>query len=302
MRLVSFGPRGGEQPGVLDGAQIVALAPLLRRLGIAFADMNAVLGLWDHIAGAVAELVEDPSAERVALEAVRLGPPVPRPVSVVGVGRNYGVAGPDEPSPVPILFAKPVTTLIGPEDAIVRPAATDTLDYEAEIAVVIGRAGRHIDPRAAREHVAGYTIGSDVTAFDVMFPGHVADPDAMPAFLLQQLRGKGHDTFLPLGPTIVTADEAGDPDELEIITTVNGEERQRARAGDMLVGIDRLVADVSAVLELHPGDVILTGTPPGIGLQQDPPSFLREGDVVEITVPRIGSLRNAVVDEPRGAD
>jgi 2-keto-4-pentenoate hydratase/2-oxohepta-3-ene-1,7-dioic acid hydratase in catechol pathway len=139
-----------------------------------------------------------------------------------------------------------------------------------------------------------------MTAFDLMFPGHAKNPDVMPASLLQQLRGKGHDAFLPLGPAIVTPDEAGDPDELEIVTRVNGEERQRARAGEMLVGIHRLISEVSAVLTLHPGDVILTGTPPGIGLQQDPQVFLEEGDVVEITSPRLGTLRNQIVDEPRG--
>jgi 2-keto-4-pentenoate hydratase/2-oxohepta-3-ene-1,7-dioic acid hydratase in catechol pathway len=299
MRLVSFGPRGGEVPAVLDGDDLVPLSPLLRSLGIAVPDMNAVLGLWDHIAPAVADLVASRSADRLPQGGVRLGPPVPRPVNVVGVGRNYGDAAPDEPHPVPILFAKPVTALIGPEDPIVRPAATETLDYEAELAVVIGVAGRHIAVEDVRRHIGGYTIGSDVTAFDVMFPGHADRPNEMPAMLLQQLRGKGHDTFLPLGPAIVTADEAGDPDDLEIITTVNGQERQRAHAGDMLVGIDRLVAEVSAVLTLHPGDVILTGTPPGIGLQQDPPAFLTAGDVVEITIPTIGRLRNEIVDEER---
>ena len=149
---------------------------------------------------------------------------------------------------------------------------------------MVGRAGRHIDPRDAEAHIAGYTIASDVTAFDLMFPGHADDPNVMPAALLQQLRGKGHDTFLPLGPAIVTADEIRDPGELEIVTTVNGEERQRARAEEMLAGIPRLVAEASAVLALHPGDLILTGTPPGIGLQQDPPVFLRDGDVVEIAI------------------
>jgi 2-keto-4-pentenoate hydratase/2-oxohepta-3-ene-1,7-dioic acid hydratase in catechol pathway len=247
----------------------------------------------------VDDLVASRHAERLPLGSVRLGPPVPRPVNVVGIGRNYGVAAEGEPHPVPILFAKPVTALIGPEDPLIRPAATDALDYEAELAVVIGRAGRHIAVGDVPAYIGGYTIGSDVTAFDLMFPGHVAAPDAMPAMLLQQLRGKGHDAFLPLGPVVVTPDEAGDPAELEIITTVNGEERQRAHAGDMLVGIHRLVAEVSAVLTLHPGDVILTGTPPGIGLQQDPQAFLAEGDVVEITIPRIGRLRNQVVDEPR---
>jgi 2-keto-4-pentenoate hydratase/2-oxohepta-3-ene-1,7-dioic acid hydratase in catechol pathway len=264
--------------------------------------MNAVLGLWDHILPEVLDLVDDRRAQRLPLQGMRLGPPVPHPISVVGVGRNYGTPAPGEAHPVPILFAKPVTALIGPEDPIVRPAATETLDYEAEVAVVIGRAGRHIDVTDASAHIAGYTIGSDVTAFDVMFPGHAEDPDSMSASLLQQLRGKGHDTFLPLGPVMLTADEVADPDDLEIITTVNGEERQRARAGDMLVGIDRLVAEISAVMSLHPGDVILTGTPPGIGLQQDPPAFLQPGDVVEITVPAIGRLRNEVVADPRIGD
>lgn len=301
MRLVSFGPRGGEMPAVLDGEELVPLAPLLRRLGIAVPDMNAVLGLWALLAPMVDELVASRTAERVGPSGTRLGPPVPRPVNVVGVGRNYGEAAPGEPAPAPILFAKPATALIGPEDPIVRPAATETLDYEAELAVVIGRAGRHIAPDDATAHIAGYTIASDVTAFDLMFPGHADDPSAMPAMLLQQLRGKGHDTFLPLGPAIVTADEAGDPGDLEIVTTVNGAERQRAHAREMLVGIPALVAAVSDVLELHPGDVILTGTPPGIGLQQQPPTFLREGDVVEIAIAGIGALRNRVVDHPRGA-
>ena len=298
MRLVSYGPRGGEMPAVLDGEDLVPLASLLRAFGIGVPDMNAVLGLWDFLRPAVEDLVASRRAERVPLEGVRLGPPVPRPVSVVGVGRNYGVAEPGEPAPVPILFTKPATALIGPGDPIVRPAATQTLDYEGELAVVIGRAGRHVSGADGLAHVAGYTVASDVTAFDLMFPGHAHDPEAMPAVLLQQLRGKGHDTFLPLGPAIVTADEAGDPDDLEIVTTVNGEERQRARAADMLVGVGRLVGEASAVLALHPGDVILTGTPPGIGLQQDPPTFLRDGDVVEVTIARIGSLRNPVVDGP----
>jgi 2,4-diketo-3-deoxy-L-fuconate hydrolase len=294
MRLVSFGPRGGELPAVLDGDELVPLAALLRSLGIAVPDMNAVLGLWDHVSRMVRELVASPRAERVRLAGVRLGPPVPRPVSVIGVGRNYGEAPPGVPPPVPILFAQPATALVGPEDAIVRPATSERLDYEGELAVVIGRGGRHIAPEDAAAHIAGYTIANDVTAFDLMFPGYDDDVASMPALLLQQLRGKGHDTFLPLGPCIVTADEAGDPDELEIITTVNGEERQRARAGAMLVGISRLVAEASDVLALHPGDVLLTGTPPGIGLQQDPPVFLREGDVVEVAIPAIGRLRNEV--------
>ena len=297
MRLASFGPRGGELPAVLDGEDLVPLAGLLRRFGIAVPDMNAVLGLWGHLRPWIEELVAARDAERIPVAGVRLGPPVPRPLNVVGIGRNYGVPAPGEPPATPILFAKPATALIGPADPIVRPRATETLDYEAELAVVIGRAGRYIDPSDAAAHIAGYTIASDMTAFDLMFPGHADDPNSMSAALLQQLRGKGHDTFLPLGPAIVTADEVGDPGDLDIVTTVNGDERQRSRAKEMLAPIPRLVAEASAVLALHPGDLVMTGTPPGIGLQQDPPVFLRGGDVVEITIEPIGRLRNVVVDE-----
>jgi 2-keto-4-pentenoate hydratase/2-oxohepta-3-ene-1,7-dioic acid hydratase in catechol pathway len=221
---------------------------------------------------------------------------------VVAVGRNYGVAAPGEPPPVPIFFAKPSNALAGPHDPIVRPAATETLDYEAELGVVIGRAASHIAPGEVAVHVAGYTIANDLTAFDAMFPGHVANPPAMSAMLLQQLRGKGQDGFLPLGPCILTADELPDgPGDLEIVTTVNGEERQRARVREMLVGIEDLVSDISSFVSLLPGDVVLTGTPFGIGLQQDPQVFLRGGDVVEIAVAGIGALRSEVRDAPRGA-
>jgi 2-keto-4-pentenoate hydratase/2-oxohepta-3-ene-1,7-dioic acid hydratase in catechol pathway len=302
MRLLSFGPRGAEQPGVLAEDHIVPLAPLLRRLGVAWPDMNAVLGLWELVGPLARELLASPDAERIPVGSVRVGPPVPRPANVVAVGRNYGEAAPGEPPPVPIFFAKPSNALAGPHDPIVRPAATETLDYEAELAVVIGRAASHIAAGEVAAHVAGYTIANDVTAFDVMFPGHAADPPAMSAMLLQQLRGKGQDGFLPLGPCILTADELPDgPEGLEIVTTVNGEERQRALAGTMLVGIEDLVADISSFVSLLPGDVVLTGTPFGIGLQRDPQVFLRDGDIVEITVAGIGSLRAAVRDEPRGA-
>ena len=243
------------------------------------------------------------TGERVPLDDARLLAPVIPRSKVVAVGKNYAdhvvEMGGDTPPTEPLLFLKPNTAVVGPGDPIVLPRQSNEVHYEGELAIVIGRAGRHIDARDAGAHIAGYTVASDVTAFDLMFPGHADDPNAMSAALLQQLRGKGHDTFLPLGPSILTADEVADPADLEIVTTVNGEQRQRARAGEMLAGIPRLVAEASAVLALHPGDIILTGTPPGIGLQQDPPVFLRGGDVVEIAIEPIGRLRNALVDELR---
>ena len=199
-----------------------------------------------------------------AVAGVRLGPPVPRPVSVIGVGRNYGEAAPGEPPPVPILFAKPATVaLVGPEDPIVRPADDGAArlrgrSWRSSSGVPAGTSA----PEDAAAHIAGYTVASDVTAFDLMFPGHDEIPRHVRAPAPAAARqGPRHVPAARAG--IVTADEAGDPDELEIITTVNGEERQRARAGAMLVGIPRLVSEVERRAALHPGDVILTGTPPG---------------------------------------
>jgi 2-keto-4-pentenoate hydratase/2-oxohepta-3-ene-1,7-dioic acid hydratase in catechol pathway len=299
MRFVSYGALGAEQPGVAQDGEVIPLARVFERLGLAAAGICGLLGLADVIAPALERELRL-ERERVPLDGARLGVPVPASTSVVGAGRTYpvpGAVGPGDRPPQPILFLKPVDSLVGPHDAIVRPAGSQMLDYEAELAIVIGRGGRRIPADRALDHVAGYTLANDVTAQDLMFPGATDAPHALSALALQPVLGKGHARTTPVGPWIVTSDELESVDRLELWLKVNGDVRQRASIGDMAVGIDELVAAASAVVPLRPGDLILTGTPPGIGLTMHPQQFLQPGDVVEVGIDQIGMLRNVVCEE-----
>jgi acylpyruvate hydrolase len=301
MRLVSFGPPGCELPGALQDDRILPIGPLLAGFGVRNPEMNAVLGLWGLLGPQVEQALAEAAPDQLlSLTETRLGPPVPRPASILGVGKNYGEPGDGKQKPM--LFLMPVTALAGPHDRILTPPESEAVDYEGELAVVIGTAGYRIPVEEAAAHIAGYTVANDVTAFDLMFPGHLDSPGAMSAMLLQQLRGKGQKTFAPTGPWIVTADELADIDEREIRVTVNGAERQRAQVGEMLTKIPELIADASLVVPLQPGDLILTGTPPGIGASQPTPTFLRDDDVVEVNVDGIGAIRNTVATTPVGID
>jgi 2-keto-4-pentenoate hydratase/2-oxohepta-3-ene-1,7-dioic acid hydratase in catechol pathway len=293
VRLVSFGSPGAEQAGVHDEKGILPLADLLSSFGLRPDDMNAVLGLWSHLGRDVAAALETDQV-RIDPATVRLGPPVPHPNNIIGVGRNYKDGPNAGELPQPVLFTKPTTALNGPEDAIVRPAQTETLDYEAELAVVIGRGGRHISRSQAAAHIAGYTVANDVTVPDLMFPGHVDNPGDLEALGLQPLLGKGFDTFAPTGPWVLTADEVSDVKQLEIYLSVNGEERQRGSVRNLVWDVETIVEEVSGAMTLQPGDIILTGTPPGIGWMMDPPRFLEIGDTIEITVDQIGTIRSRV--------
>ena len=183
-----------------------------------------------------------------------------------------------------MVFTKPPTAVIGPGQAIdTANDPSDTTDYEGELAVVIGTEGKHIPAEAAWGHVFGYTIVNDVTA------------RAIQRRHGQWFVGKGIDTFCPMGPCIVTADEIDDVKSLWVRTTVNGEERQAASVADLIFDIPTLIATLSAVMTLEPGDVIATGTPSGVGMGFDPPRYLKPGDLVEVTVDRIGKLTNPVV-------
>jgi 2-keto-4-pentenoate hydratase/2-oxohepta-3-ene-1,7-dioic acid hydratase in catechol pathway len=299
MRFVSYGAVGAEQPGVAQGDEIIPLARAFDRLGLAADGIRGVLGLVDVIAPALERELRL-ERERVPLTGARLGVPVPAPANVVGAGRTYPVAAtaaPGDRPPPPILFLKPADALVGAHDAVVRPAGSQMLDYEAELAIVIGRGGRRIPADRALDHVAGYTLANDVTAQDLMFPGATDAPHTLSALALQPVLGKGHARTTPVGPWIVTSDELEAVDRLELWLKVNGDVRQRASIGDMAVGIDELVAAASAVVPLRPGDLILTGTPPGIGLTMQPQQFLQPGDIVEVGIDQIGVLRNVVCEE-----
>jgi len=217
---------------------------------------------------------------------VRLCAPVPRPGKIVGVARNYAAHAAERGSAAshaePALFLKAPSAVIGPEDEILLPRASSRVDFEGELAVVIGARAREISASEAPACIAGYCVANDVTARD-----------------LQDDRGqrsiaKSCDSFAPLGPVLVTADEVPDPQDLALRTVVSGEVMQSARTKEMLVGVAPLLAYASRLLTLEPGDVLLTGTPAGVGAARTPPRWLRDGDVVEVAVERVGRLRNYV--------
>jgi acylpyruvate hydrolase len=220
---------------------------------------------------------------------VRLCAPVPRPGKIVGVARNYAAHAAEQGSAAqpeePVLFLKAPTAVIGPEDEIALPAATSQVDYEGELAVVIGRAAARISLAGALDCVAGYCVANDVTARDFQ---NVRG---------QKFIGKSCDTFAPLGPALVTADEVPDPQKLFLHTIVSGETVQSGSTEEMLFPVAEIIAFASRIMTLEPGDVILTGTPSGVGQARRPQRWLRDGDVVEVEIAGLGRLRNPVRSE-----
>ncbi|MFE2183562.1 fumarylacetoacetate hydrolase family protein [Streptomyces sp. NPDC059455] len=299
MKIVSFGPPRSEQPGVLldDEQNILPLAPVLARAGLPTLDTNAILAFLPFLQPIIEEASKDPKYT-VALNSVRLGPPVPQPEKIIVAGGNYqshvdeASGKKNAPSPSePLLIFKPSNTVIGPKDALVRPAETEQLDYETEIAVVIGRGGHRIAREDAYDHVAGYMIGNDVTARDMAFK----DIELSPLYS-QITRAKGIPTGAPFGPWLVTKDEIPDPHNLHLRCWVNGELRQDGWSSEMIVDIPGLISDFSKVLELSPGDIIYTGTTTGCGAFQTPPTFLFAGDVVRMEITGLGVMETPIAD------
>ncbi|WP_371731837.1 fumarylacetoacetate hydrolase family protein [Ruegeria sp. HKCCA6707] len=220
--------------------------------------------------------------------------PIPSPrKNVFCVGRNYaehiaeGERAQNQKIGVtehPVFFTKPPTSIVAPEaDILIFPSVSHAIDYEVELAVVIGKPGRNIAKADAYDHVYGYTILNDITARDIQ-RRHGG----------QYFKGKGLDGSCPLGPFIVTADTISDPHALSIGLTVNGEQRQNGSTSDMIFDIPTLIASLSEGMTLEPGDVIATGTPSGVGYAMDPPQFLKDGDTVVCEISEIGTLRNTV--------
>ncbi len=278
MRLISFYDDDGTlRPGVLREAHVARIdAP----------DMRAFV-----------ELPPERRAERIGapeLDAAALvyGPPILPPRNVFCVGRNYlehalegaRAAGRDLKLPdVPTFFTKATTAVIGP-DAVAHfdASISHEYDYEAELAVVIGERCRDVDERRAGEVIFGYTCCNDLTARDLQ-RAHV-----------QWMKGKSLDESCPLGPAILTPDEIDDPQALEIAMYVNDIEKQRSTTAKMIFSIPRIIAELSRGMTLLPGDVIATGTPEGVGFARTPPEFLRDGDLLEVRIERIGSLRTRI--------
>ncbi len=294
MRLVTFAAEGRALAGLIgEDGTVVALSDVVPG---APATMLEAIRDWNDLAPKLA----DPALRAVVgtpLDRARLLAPIPRPArNLFCVGWNYaehfaegvGMRGADTTTQIPdhpAFFSKNPSTVVGPDAPVRHPAShSDQLDWEVELAVVIGKGGRDVAERDALEHVFGYTVANDVSVRDVQ-RRHGG----------QWFKGKNFDSHCPLGPWIVTADEIPDPQVLAISSRVNGETKQSSSTKHMVFRVPRIVAELSAGMTLEPGDVILTGTPPGVGFARTPPEYLQVGDVMEMEIEGIGVLRNKVV-------
>src|SRR5437764_4675947 len=222
----------------------------------------------------------------ISRSTVRLLAPVPRPGKLIAIGLNYRDHAAESKMPIPerpVVFSKFTTSIIGPDEAVILPPPSEQVDYEAELAVVIGRRAKNVTRDNALDYVLGYTNINDVSARDFQF----ADG--------QWQRGKSCDTFAPMGEAIVTADEIPDPHKLSIKLRLNGKTMQDSNTDQLIFGVPELVAFLSETITLEPGDVIATGTPPGVGFARKPPVFLKHGDVMEVEIENLGTLRSPVI-------
>lgn len=292
MRLVTYEVNQAWRSGILIDNKVVDSSVAARAAGITQADeiSNRVIIQWAlemqlQFESAARALADSSSADVFPLENVLLGPPIPDPDKIICLGLNYrshaeesGFAVPK----VPLLFAKYRNALNGPTSPILLPAISEEVDYEGELAVVIGRRGKDIPVERALSHAAGYMALDDVSARDLQMRTG------------QWLSGKTLDTFAPCGPSLVIG-EIDDPQNLNISTRVNGQTLQQSNTKFMVFPVAETIAYISQLLTLEAGDIIATGTPEGVGFKRTPPIFLKHGDIVEVEVENIGILKNPVV-------
>ncbi|MHA1387857.1 MAG: fumarylacetoacetate hydrolase family protein [Candidatus Thorarchaeota archaeon] len=237
----------------------------------------------------VSRFEQTPIEERMMahpLNSVTLEAPLSRPGKIIALGKNYldhiKETGSETPE-FPVIFAKFPSCVIGPNDSIPLPKISDKIDWEVELAIVIGKICKDVSETDALDYIAGYTIANDVTARDLQR----ADG--------QWIRGKSLDGFCPIGPCIVTQDELGDAQGLKLHTKINGEIKQDSTTSNMMFNVQQIIAHLSEAFTLEPGDVIISGTPSGVGFVRDPPEFLKAGDKIEQYIEKIGYLQNSVV-------
>jgi len=285
MKLIRFGEAGREKPGIVDESG--------KRL-----DCSAFGEDWsenffgtDGISRLQLWLKENQPQCRVVGPDIRLGAPVLRPSKIICVGLNYSLhareAGMEVP-PQPVIFMKATSSLTGPNDEIIIPKNSEKTDWEVELAVVIGKKALYVSEDEAMNYVAGYVLHNDVSERDFQL-NHGG----------QWVKGKSCDSFAPLGPWLVSADEIPDPHDLRLWLNVNGEKMQDSNTSDLVHGIPKLVSYISQYMSLLPGDVISTGTPAGVGLGLKPPRYLKAGDVVELGIDGLGVARQQVRDYTR---
>lgn len=297
MRLVTFGPSGAEQPGALLDGEVVPLRGLLNdRDVVTDEDVLASLPALEEAVASAAD-----GQPRVSADGLRLGPPVRRPSKIIEVGFNTWSllrATNAEPFSEPALYAKAPNALVGPADAIVRPREISKLDYEMELAVVIGRRCRRVAANQAMAYVAGVTIANDITARDMQLGEREG-----PRYHRQNYHSKSFDSFCPLGPCLVTGSDLPSAlDQLTVRTFVNDELRQEGSIADLVWSVPDLIEFVSRGMTLEPGDILLTGSPAGTGHLMDPPRFLEPGDIVSGEIEGIGRITNEVIDDDAGGE
>lgn len=295
MKLLTFSYNGKTRIGVKVENKILDLTKAaceLDKIDLAtsyFTSMETLLLKGEEGIDAVRDVISKaPKSSFLSDEEVEFLPPLLNPSKIICIGLNYyshckesNAAVPEHP----IIFAKFASALLGHQKPIVRPSITEKLDYEAELAVVIGKEGKHIPASKALEYVIGYMNFNDVSARDIQL-GDV-----------QWIRGKTLDTFAPAGPYLVTADEIKDPQQLSLKCWINNELRQDSTTGDMIFDIPYLIEFISKGITLKTGDIIATGTPSGVAAFRNPPVFLKEGDAIRIEIGNLGVLENTVVDE-----
>jgi len=282
MKLVTFSQEGATRIGRVEGGEVVDLSAAAPELPT---DMVTFLETGDSALKRAAAC----SSPRLSLEQVQLCAPVLRPPKILAVGLNYAdhveETGMKKPE-IPMIFNKQSTSAHPPYKAFHLPKVSTALDYEGELAVVIGKRCRHVPMDRAREVIAGYTITNDVSVRDWQMR------------VQTMTMGKSFDTHCPMGPWIVTADELVDPHSLDLKTWVNGDLRQSSNTKNLIFDCFSLVEHLSTAFTLEPGDLISTGTPGGVGIAMKPPQMLKAGDVVRISIDGIGEIENAVVAEP----
>jgi 2-keto-4-pentenoate hydratase/2-oxohepta-3-ene-1,7-dioic acid hydratase in catechol pathway len=276
MKLVRHGTPGAERPGILDGAGVVRdLSPFVGDIDAGDPSLFGRIASLDLLA-----LSEVPAG-------ARLGVPVAHVGKFIGIGLNYsdhaleaGLPVPDEP----VIFMKAVSCLSGPNDPIILPPGSVKTDWEVELGIVIGKRARHVEEPDALTHVAGYCVVNDVSEREYQIErGGTWD------------KGKGCDSFGPVGPWLVTPDEIADVQALDMWLDVNGTAMQRGSTANMIFSCAQIVAYVSRFMTLEPGDIITTGTPPGVGMGRTPPVFLRAGDTVTLGIAGLGAQRQEVI-------
>ena len=277
MKLLRYGPTGGEKPGILDShGDIRDLSKVIPDLSGSALHPDS----FDRL-----RRLDTAALDRVD-GAVRIGPCVAGVGKFICIGLNYSDHAAESKMPVPsepILFMKATSAICGPNDGIIIPRGSHKTDWEVELGVVIGKTARYVSESDALSHVAGYCVINDLSerAFQLEGTG-------------QWVKGKSADSFGPIGPWLVTTDEVPDPQNLDLWLDVNGRIYQRSTTRHMIFSVARLVSYISGFMSLHPGDIISTGTPPGIGMGQDPPVFLKPGDHVRLGVHSLGEQSQRV--------